>query len=887
MSETSAFNIPHSPVAAMGTIVLLIAFLVAAYGAATGLVGNLKQRRKLVNSSVYALYTFFALMLLASALMIYAFVTHDYTIKYVARYSDTAMPIWYKITAYWGGLDGSLMFWVAVLGAYSAVAVRVNRKRHRDMIGYVVATIFIVQLFFLSILVYTKNPFATYLTTPPMDGEGLNPLLQNYWMVFHPPSLYLGFVAATIPFAFGIAALASGRLDDQWLSSVRSWMMICWFFLSLGLILGGRWAYEELGWGGYWAWDPVENAALLPWFTASAFLHSIMIQEQRGMLKNWNVTLVVMTFFLTIFGTFLTRSGIVQSVHAFGEDPELAQQFILFMLFIVFVSVGLIIYRAPRLRSRNTFESFLSREYAFLINNWILLACTLFVMFATMFPTLSEAFTDERATVGIPFFNRWMAPLGLILLFLSGVAPLLAWRRTTNERLQSQFMFPVIVFVVTIVTIRLVWPVTGVTTAFLTEELQVPLSLVCFGLVAFVLASVGQELWKGVRVRMRQTGSGPMTSLFGLLIVKRRKYGGYVIHASVAVMFFGFAGKSYETMVDKTVSSVNESFQVDEYTFVYDDLVTEATDLKTAVTAHLSLYEDGERLGSLTPAKWHFVKHEQPTTEVSMYHKATEDVYIILTGYQSDSKTANFRVYINPFINWVWVGFGLLILGTAICLLPQSVVDNLSPRRRGRNTNSGSGASAAAALILGLGLGLGTMAVTANDAYAQAGPTEHEDRTAAAASGHSVNAGVAHLYRPDSPVATELMKDMVCMCGGCKRETLYECRCGYAAKERQIVLSELSKALKAGLSEDEAYQKVVDKFVTKYGGNHVLVMPKSKLSWMIPYAAIGGGLLLLFVVSRRWVIQGRQHMHTVTSAAAVDEDEEYADMLDDELRDTD
>ena len=335
---------------------------------------------------------------LASALLIYAFVTHDYTIKYVAHYSDTSMPLSYKITAYWGGLDGSLMFWCSVLSIFSAIAVRTNAARHRDMIGYVVAVIMVVQLFFLALLIYNKNPFATSLTTPPDDGKGLNPLLQNYWMVIHPPSLYTGYVAATIPFAFGMAALLSGRLDDQWLGSVRVWMFLCWFFLTFGLILGGRWAYEELGWGGYWAWDPVENAGLLPWFTATAFLHAVIIQEQRGMMKAWNLSLVIITFVLTIIGTGLTRSGAVQSVHAFGEDNALALLFVLFLCLILAASVGLLLYRLPRLRSAASFESFISREFAFLLNNWILLACAVFVFFATMWPTLSEAFIGDRIT---------------------------------------------------------------------------------------------------------------------------------------------------------------------------------------------------------------------------------------------------------------------------------------------------------------------------------------------------------------------------------------------------------------------------------------------------------------------------------------------------------
>lgn len=894
MPETSAFNIPHSPVAAFGTVVLLFAFVVAAYGVATGIIGNSQHRRRLVNSSVYSLYSFFGLMLLASALMIYAFVTHDYTIKYVVHYSDTSMPLWYKITAYWGGLDGSLMFWVAVLAAFSAVAVWANHKRHRDMIGYVVAVVLLGQLFFLGILIYNKNPFATYLTTPPIDGRGLNPLLQNYWMVIHPPSLYIGFVAAAIPFAFGIAALASGRLDDQWLRSVRSWMMICWFFLSLGLILGGAWAYEELGWGGYWAWDPVENAGLLPWFTASAFLHSLMIQEQRGMLKVWNVVLVILTFFLTIFGTFMTRSGVVQSVHAFGEDNELALLFILFMVLIFVASFGLLIYRLPKLRSSNTFESFISREYAFLVNNWILLACAIFVLFATMFPTLSEAIDGERVTVGPEFFNKWMTPLGLTLLFLSGAAPLLAWRRTTRDRLTAQFLFPTALMFVTIAFLALVFPVTRVRTAVFAEQLELPVALVNFGLVAFVTGCLFQEYWKGVKVRMRQSGSGPFTAFVGLTLIKRRKYGGYLIHLAVAVMFVGFAGKAFETMEDRTISAPGETFQVGEYTFSYDELVVTANEHRREVGAKVTVFHDGAKLGDMFPSKRDYIKHEQPTTEVSVIQRLKEDVYIILTGYQERTQQANFRVYINPLINWVWIGFGFLMIGTAICLIPQSAIDNVT----GRGSSGGKGKGASEAVLVLLVAGAVALGFTGSAEAAQ--PAEHVDQTAVRSGGHNVSQGAAHLFRPDSSVAKELMRELVCLCGGCSRESVLECRCGYAAGEREKVLQRLTKAYEKlaaqgiDLDSEEAHvaarQAVIDVFVAEYGGQHVLATPQNKASWIIPYLAIGGGLVLLVGLGRRLVIRGRGEMQrsaAIGNLALSREDEEYADKLEDELRETD
>src|SRR5215468_10269290 len=428
--------------ASLGSFLLLASFVVCSYAAVVSVVGAERRSRRLIESGVGAFYLITALMTVASAVMVNAFLTNDFSIKYVAHYSDSVQPLFYKITSYWGGLDGSIMFWVFLLSVFGSIAVFVNRERHRELIPYVVATISTVEAFFLYLMVVHKNPFSTYLTAAPMDGTGLNPLLQNYWMAIHPPSLYTGFVSMTIPFAFGLAALITGNLDDSWLRAVRRWTMIGWLFLSFGLMLGMIWAYEVLGWGGYWGWDPVENAGLLPWFTATAFLHSVMVQERRSMLRVWNVTLVILTFFLTIFGTFMTRSGVVQSVHAFGQDTVLAWLFTGFMAAILVFSFGLVIYRLPLLKARNELDSWLSREAAFMVNNWILLFLAFFILFGTMFPTLSEAITGQRLTVAGPFFNKWLIPVGLILLALTGIGPLLAWRRSTVKNLVEQLLWP-------------------------------------------------------------------------------------------------------------------------------------------------------------------------------------------------------------------------------------------------------------------------------------------------------------------------------------------------------------------------------------------------------------------------------------------------------------
>src|SRR6202166_4291865 len=409
--------------APLGTFLLLVSFVVCSYAGVSSVVGARRGSRRLIESGIGAFYLVAALMTAASAILINAFLTGDYSIKYVQHYSDSVQPLFYKMTSYWGGLDGSIMFWVFLLSVFGTCAVYVNRERHRELIPYVVAVISTVQMFFLYLMVVHKNPFTTFVTQTPTDGRGLNPLLQNFYMAIHPPSLYTGFVAMTIPYAFGMAALITGHLDDAWLRAVRRWTMIGWLFLTFGLTLGMLWAYEELGWGGFWGWDPVENAGLLPWFTATAFLHSVIVQERRSMLRIWNVTLVIVTFFLTIFGTFMTRSGVVQSVHAFGQDPVLARLFTGFMVVILVFSFGFVIYRLPLLRSRNELDSWVSREAAFLVNNWILLFSAFFILFATMFPTLSEAVRGERLTVAAPFYTKWMAPVGLILLFLTGVGP--------------------------------------------------------------------------------------------------------------------------------------------------------------------------------------------------------------------------------------------------------------------------------------------------------------------------------------------------------------------------------------------------------------------------------------------------------------------------------
>src|SRR3954466_3675356 len=566
--------------ASLGSFTLLAGFVVAAYAAAISVLGARRGSRRLIESGIGALYLTTALMTVASGVIVCAFVSHDYSIKYVQRYSDAVQPLFYKITSYWGGLDGSIMFWVFLLSVFGSLAIYVNRESQRELIPYVVAIISVVEMFFLFLMVIHNNPFDTFITTTPADGQGLNPLLQNFYMAIHPPTMYLGFVGLTIPYAFGMSALITGYLDDSWLRAVRRWTMIAWLFLSFGLMLGMIWAYEELGWGGYWEWDPVENAALLPWFTATAFLHSVMVQEKRGMLRIWNVSLVIITFFLTIFGTFMTRSGVVQSVHAFGEDLALARLFTGFMVAIITISFGFVIYRLPLLRSRNELDSWVSREAAFLVNNWILLFAALFVLFATMFPTLSEAITGERLTVGPPFFNKWMTPIGLALLLLTGIAPLMAWRKSTISNLRFQFIWPALTSVVTAV-------------ALYALGVRVWVSGLCFVLCAFVTATIVQEFVRGARVRQEGTGTDLFTALVGLVGRSKRRYGGYNVHLGVVLIFLGFAGGGFK-MEEQLLLKPGQQGTVGHFTVRLESVRVTDDGQKQMITGHLTVFDGGK-----------------------------------------------------------------------------------------------------------------------------------------------------------------------------------------------------------------------------------------------------------------------------------------------------
>jgi cytochrome c-type biogenesis protein CcmF len=782
--------------ASLGYYLLLAAFVVCAYAAAVSVAGARRRSRAMTESGIGAFYLLAAIMAAASSVIMYAFVTGDYSIVYVQRYSDAALPMFYKITSYWGGLDGSIMFWVTLLAFFGGTAVYVNRERHRELIPYVVAVIAVVEMFFLFIMIVHNNPFRTFLTETHADGTGLNPLLQNFYMVIHPPTMYLGFVGLTIPFAFGMAALITGLLDDSWLRAVRRWTMISWLFLTIGLGLGMIWAYEELGWGGYWMWDPVENAGLLPWFTATAFLHSVMVQERRGMLRIWNVTLVLLTFFLTLFGTFMTRSGIVQSVHAFGEDPELARMFTAFMVFMLVFGFGFVIYRLPLLRSRNELDSWVSREAAFLLNNWILLFCAFFVLFATMFPTLSEAVTGDRITVGPPFFNQWMIPIGLVLLFLTGVGPLLAWRKSTLINLRDSFLVPVVSAAV-------------IGAAVIALGVRVWSSGICFMLGGFVLGTIGQEFWRGARVRQQATGTDVFTALVGLVGRNKRRYGGYLVHVGIVIMFLGFAGEGFKQQ--KTVHlTPGQEVVIGDYTARLDAVRVTDDERKQAVTGHFTILKNGAELTKMYPARWFFRKHEdQPTTEVAIRRSIAEDFYLVMPKFNVAEQSVDVEVVVTPLVNWVWFGFGMIALGTLIALLPETVFAFAM-------ASVPAGAATTAALLIALSL--------SSDVFAQ-----------------------TTMY---SPLEESVRAKIMCSCGACRRSLA---KCGMPSCHGE---AEQMTKLKQFISEGKDEEAILAAFVKDRGASDVLMTPPdtgfNRLAWMLPYLLALGGLIALIITTRRW-----------------------------------
>jgi cytochrome c-type biogenesis protein CcmF len=648
----------------LGHLSLWLAFLLGLWGAVTGFAGGLQGRTDLQHSARHAVFAMFGALVLASISLEVAIFRHDFNVEYVAAYTSRNLPTFYLWSALYAGQKGSLLFWATVLSLFASLAQLLTSGRHRAYLPLVAGVTCLVAAFFVSVMLFAANPFERLAYTP-VDGRGLNPQLQNPGMVFHPPMLYLGYISITIPFAFAIAALLSKKLEVDWLVAVRKWTLVSWLFLSVGLLIGMWWAYVELGWGGYWAWDPVENVALLPWLVMTAFLHSVMVQEKRGMLKKWNLALIIGAWLLSIFGTFITRSGVIASVHSFTQSG-VGYFFLVFLVLAAVASFTLYATRLPLLEAEANLESMVSREASFLFNNLLFIGIAFSVLWGTLFPILSEWVQGTKVTVGPPFFNQVNIPLGLALLALTGIGPLIAWRRASLPNLQRQFAVPA----ATGLFVLLVLLVAGMRDVG-------PLMAIALG--GFVAATVIQEFGRGASARHRQYGEPLALAAVRLVARNRRRYGGYIVHTGMVLLFVAFAGMAFKTETQATLrpgeSATLRSPYGQVYTFTHLG-ISQYDALNRQVTAALvEVRRDGHVVGRLKTEKRQHVdalgrNTFEPSTEVGIRSGLREDLYVVLGGLVNGTEQAVYRFTINPLVWWVWFGGYVLVAGGLIVLWP-------------------------------------------------------------------------------------------------------------------------------------------------------------------------------------------------------------------------
>ena len=896
------------------TTLLLGVMVCASYTFAIALAAGSSGSPRTLQAARFGAYGTVALIGTAVLCLAYAFVSHDFRLRYVAHYSDRGMPLTYLLTALWGGQDGSLLWWLFLLSLYIGACVKWLGKKYLELQPYIIATLMAVVLFFCVLMAFAANPFSTSVAGARTDGEGLNPLLQNYWMVIHPPSLYTGFVGCTVPFAFAVAALVTGRLDSEWIVASRRWMLFAWMFLGIGNTLGMIWAYEELGWGGYWAWDPVENAAFMPFLIASAFVHSVMIQERRGLLKVWNVFLISLTFLMTIFGTFLTRSGAIASVHSFAQS-SIGTYFVWFIAFAAAVTATLMFYRWPELRDlppsrqlrkaavtagwiglvaggpaaaiianhlpmpivsfavieglvawvavelvyrrmtaslklRSTtpeIESVLSREFTFLLNNYALLGFMLFVCVATTFPMISEAFWNEKVTVGPPYYNAWVQPIGLVIFSLMGIGTLFGWKKTSPHLLRRAFFWPVTIAVVAVVLHfalgkkmgfpAVVWgePIYAGWLGQGLRAFNAVTPVIGIAVAAFNIAIIIQEFVMLFRSRAKSGADKTVPSvlwyaglvpgfLYTLITLpppSRRRYGGYIVHLGIVVMFLGFTGKSWTVDKEATLSP-GQTMQIDHYRLEYVNERMEVDLTKRMIFADLKVTDlnTGKALGVTSPAKFIYKKSpDSPTTEVAQLHSIRDDLYLVVGSVNPQTHVASFQVHVNPLVGWVWFGCIVLIFGSVICMWPQ-----LEPEESRAWSFVRSGTAVAASVTIGI-----ILALLPVPAFAQS-TLNHQ--------------GVVEI-RNDKE--RDIFKSLRCMCGGCQRLPLSDCACGDFADEREAIRQQIA----SGMSKDA----ILAAYKEKWGQDGLTVPPNSgalRAIYLFPLSAILAGGVGLAVMLRRW-----------------------------------
>ena len=677
-------------VANLGYATLVITFLVSIYGFVAAYLGACRNSPALVDSARNAMLLTFPLLTITALSIIYLLVNGHFEVQYVTEVSSNSMPIYLRITALWGGQAGSLLFWSWLMSAFASAVTLRKWDRDREFLPWVILVSLVTLTFFLLLSIFVENPFVSFWQTPtgnittamfqpagttlfiPQDGNGLNPLLRHPGMIIHPPMLYLGFVSFVIPYAFAMAALITGRTDDRWIRITRRWTLVAWLFLSLGLVLGGRWAYDVLGWGGYWGWDPVEIAAFMPWLTGTAFLHSVMIQEKRGMLKQWNMLLIILTYDLVIFGTFLTRSGVLSSVHAFAQSA-IGPLFFGFIGLTFVASLSLLSRRWNDLKSEVEISSWFSREALFLLNNLLFVGILIVCFWGVIFPVISEAlgivgqsipalagvFTGQKVTVGPPYYERATAPLFAGLLLLMGIAPLSAWKYSTFKTIGRAAWKPFGASLLVVVALLLVdlrsWP-----------------ALLGYWLCAFVAFVIIYEFWRNAWSRHNARDENLLLALWQLAGKNRRRYGGFIIHLGVVLMALGIIGiELFQTETQGTIPQGGE-ISLGQYTIRFDSLsVFDTADGRNVARAVVSVYKDGKYVGELHPRRDYYYESQQPMTLAGVRSTMEDDLYVLLVDWQPlSTAAATFKIYHNPLVNWLWLGGFVFVLGTLVAAWP-------------------------------------------------------------------------------------------------------------------------------------------------------------------------------------------------------------------------
>jgi cytochrome c-type biogenesis protein CcmF len=646
----------------LGSLAILLAFCAAIYAAVASVAGRLRRKPFLIVSGARAVYAVWLLITIGSAILVYSMMTGDFRFAYVAEHSNKAMPTLYKFAAWWGGQEGSLLFWSWLLATYTAVVTYTNRRKHRDMMPWVIGVLATVQTFFLLLNNFIANPFQMLaedkLIVSVPDGNGLSPLLQYPAMAIHPPMLYLGYVGFAVPFAFAIASLITRQPGEGWIHTTRRWTLVTWLFQSCGIMLGAAWAYHVLGWGGYWGWDPVENASLLPWLSGTAFLHSVMMQEKKGMMKVWNIVLISSTFLLALFGTAITRGGLVQSVHAFARS-DIGKYFVSFLALGIAATAYLILDRLDYLKSENQLESVVSRESSFLFNNLILLASCFAVLWGTLFPVLSEYFTSNKISLDADWYNRLMVPIGLFLLFLTGVGPLFSWRRTSVDSLRRNFQIPGVAAVV-------------LAAALFAAGIHNFYALISFGFCLFVALTVIMEFFKGGKSIAVKNNMNLAQALVELTHRNTRRYGGYLVHMGIVLMFIGFTGHAFNQNEVKEVN-VGGTIRVGNYDLKVVNLDQGENALYASHTATIQVSKNGQVIDFLKPERRFYKASRESTSEVGLRSRLNEDLYLNFAGMSDDNQRAIIQAYVFPLVSWIWIGGLVLIGGTLVCLVPSKI----------------------------------------------------------------------------------------------------------------------------------------------------------------------------------------------------------------------